>query len=52
MNCRMSDGSMMLVAAMSLNNRRRERKHDQDDRRSQHSHNPLFNHHGSILSWL
>ncbi|WP_156042019.1 hypothetical protein [Bradyrhizobium sp. URHD0069] len=41
-------GSMMLMAGMGLDNRRRERKHDQDDRRSQDSHNLLFNHYGSF----
>jgi hypothetical protein len=48
MHCRLRGGSMMLVAAMGLDNRRREGKHDQDDRRAQKSHNLLFNRHGSF----
>jgi len=48
MHCRLRGGSMMLVAAMGLDNRRREGKHDQDDRRSQNSHDPLFHHRRSF----
>lgn len=42
-------GSMMLMAGMGLGNRRRERKHDQDDRRFQNSHRLPFNHQNSFL---
>jgi hypothetical protein len=42
-------GSMMFMAGMGLDNRRRERKHDQDDRRSQNSHRLPFKHQRAFL---
>jgi hypothetical protein len=43
-------GCLVLMADMGLGNRGRERKHDQDDRRSQNSHNLLLWHDGSIVA--
>ena len=44
------NGCLVLMADMGLGNRRRERKHDQDDRRSQNSHDLLLQHDGSIVA--
>ncbi len=44
------NGRLMLMADMGPGNRRRERKHDQDDRRSQNSHHLLLWHDGSIVA--
>jgi hypothetical protein len=44
------NGRLMLMADMGPGNRRRERKHDQDDRRSQNSHDLLLWHDGSIVA--
>jgi hypothetical protein len=44
------NGCLVLMAEMSLGNRRRERKRDQDDRRSQNSHDLLLWHDGSIVA--
>jgi hypothetical protein len=42
--------SMVRMAAMGLGNRRRERKHDHDDRGSQNAHNSLLQHHRPIVA--
>jgi hypothetical protein len=44
------NGCLVLMAEMSLGNGRRERKRDQNDRRSQNSHNLLLWHNGSIVA--
>jgi len=44
------NGCLVLMADMGLGNRRRERKHDQDDRRSQNSHDLLLWHNRSIAA--
>jgi hypothetical protein len=43
-------GGTVLMAAMGLGDGRRERKRDQDDRRSQNSHKSLLQHDGRIVA--
>ncbi|WFU19215.1 hypothetical protein [Bradyrhizobium sp. CB3481] len=42
------NGGMMRVADVGPGNGGRERKHDQDDRSSQHAHNSLLQHHSPM----
>ena len=44
------NGCQVRMADMGLGNRRHERKRDQDDRRSQNSHDLLLQHDGSIVA--
>lgn len=44
------NGRLVLMAEMGLRNRRRERKRDQDDRRSQNSHSQSLQHDYSIVA--
>ena len=54
LKCRLAlavmNGCLMLMAEMGLGNGRRERKRDQDDRRSQNSHDQLLWHDGLIVT--
>jgi hypothetical protein len=44
------NGYLVLMADMGPGNGRRERKHDQDDRRSQNSHDLLLQHNRPIVA--
>ncbi len=44
------NGSMVLVAGMGLGNGRRQRKHDQDDRRSENPQYALRQHGGLVVA--
>jgi len=44
------NGGLVRMADMGLGNRRRKRKRDQDDRRSQNSHDLLLQHDRSIVA--